>query len=181
MGKTRLDALIVARGLAQSRDRARALVLAGEVEVDGRPVTKAGASVDANAAVTLRVPDHPWVGRGGLKLAHALDSFGVNPSGVTALDVGASTGGFTHVLLEGGAARVVALDVGHGQLEWKLRQDRRVVITRITSEGLQLLAELDHPMENVVALSLGHIGADRLRELIGLLERIREGRPAAKR
>jgi 23S rRNA (cytidine1920-2'-O)/16S rRNA (cytidine1409-2'-O)-methyltransferase len=128
MGKTRLDALIVARGLAQSRDRARALVLAGEVEVDGRPVTKAGASVDANAAVTLRVPDHPWVGRGGLKLAHALDSFGVNPSGVTALDVGASTGGFTHVLLEGGAARVVALDVGHGQLEWKLRQDPRVVV-----------------------------------------------------
>jgi 23S rRNA (cytidine1920-2'-O)/16S rRNA (cytidine1409-2'-O)-methyltransferase len=128
MGKTRLDALIVARGLAQSRDRARALVLAGEVEVNGRPVTKAGASVDADAAVVLRVPDHPWVGRGGLKLAHALDEFAVDPSGMTALDVGASTGGFTHVLLERGAARVVALDVGHGQLDWKLRQDPRVVV-----------------------------------------------------
>jgi 23S rRNA (cytidine1920-2'-O)/16S rRNA (cytidine1409-2'-O)-methyltransferase len=128
MGKTRLDALIVARGLAQSRDRARALVLAGEVEVNGRPVTKAGVSVDADAAVVLRVPDHPWVGRGGLKLAHALDEFGVEPAGMIALDVGASTGGFTHVLLERGALRVVALDVGHGQLDWKLRQDPRVVV-----------------------------------------------------
>jgi 23S rRNA (cytidine1920-2'-O)/16S rRNA (cytidine1409-2'-O)-methyltransferase len=134
MAKSRLDALMVARGLAQTRDRARALVLAGEVEVNGRPVTKAGASVDADAAVTLRVPDHPWVGRGGLKLDHALDAFGINPSGMRALDVGASTGGFTHVLLERGAARVVALDVGHGQLDWKLRQDPRVVVI----EGLNV-------------------------------------------
>ena len=119
---------MVSRGLVQSRDRARALVLAGEVEVNGRPVTKAGISVDADAAVTLRVPDHPWVGRGGLKLAHALDAFAINPTGMRALDVGASTGGFTHVLLERGAARVVALDVGHGQLAWKLRQDSRVVV-----------------------------------------------------
>ena len=128
MPKSRLDVLLVARGLAQSRERARALVLAGEVEVNGRPVTKAGTSVDEAAAITLRVPDHPWVGRGGLKLAHALDAFGLDPSGMRALDIGASTGGFTHVLLDRGAARVVALDVGHGQLDWKLRQDPRVVV-----------------------------------------------------
>jgi 23S rRNA (cytidine1920-2'-O)/16S rRNA (cytidine1409-2'-O)-methyltransferase len=128
VAKSRLDALLVARGLAQSRERARALILAGEVDVDGRQVTKAGASVDDGAAIVLRVPDHPWVGRGGVKLAHALDAFGIDPAGLLALDVGASTGGFTHVLLERGAARVVALDVGHGQLDWKLRQDPRVVV-----------------------------------------------------
>ena len=132
MPKSRLDALLVSRGLAQSRERARALVLAGEVEVNGRPITKAGTSVDESAAITLRVPDHPWVGRGGLKLAHALDAFRIDPSGMRALDIGASTGGFTHVLLDRGAARVVALDVGHGQLDWKLRQDPRVVVV----EGL---------------------------------------------
>jgi 23S rRNA (cytidine1920-2'-O)/16S rRNA (cytidine1409-2'-O)-methyltransferase len=126
--KTRLDALLVARGLAQSRERARALVLAGEVEVNGRPATKSGVSVDESASVTLRAPDHPWVGRGGLKLAHALEAFTLNVAGRHALDIGASTGGFTHVLLERGAARVVAVDVGHGQLDWKLRQDPRVVV-----------------------------------------------------
>ena len=126
--KTRLDALLVARGLAQSRERARALVLAGEVEVDGRPATKSGVSVDESASVTLRAPDHPWVGRGGLKLAHALEVFDIHVAGKHALDIGASTGGFTHVLLERGAARVVALDVGQGQLDWKLRQDPRVVV-----------------------------------------------------
>jgi 23S rRNA (cytidine1920-2'-O)/16S rRNA (cytidine1409-2'-O)-methyltransferase len=126
--KTRLDALLVARGLAQSRERARALVLAGEVEVNGRPATKSGVSVDESASVTLRAPDHPWVGRGGLKLAHALEVFDIPVAGKHALDIGASTGGFTHVLLERGAARVVALDVGQGQLDWKLRQDPRVVV-----------------------------------------------------
>ncbi|HYN07256.1 MAG TPA: TlyA family RNA methyltransferase [Vicinamibacterales bacterium] len=126
--KTRLDALLVTRGLAQSRERARALVLAGEVEVNGRPATKAGVSVDEGASITLRAPDHPWVGRGGLKLAHALEAFRIDVAGRHALDVGASTGGFTHVLLERGAARVVALDVGQGQLDWKLRQDPRVVV-----------------------------------------------------
>jgi 23S rRNA (cytidine1920-2'-O)/16S rRNA (cytidine1409-2'-O)-methyltransferase len=124
--KVRLDALLVSRGRAQSRARARALVLAGDVEVDGRPATKAGVSVDDGAAVALRTPDHPWVGRGGLKLAHALEIFHVDVAGQQALDVGASTGGFTDVLLARGAARVVALDVGRGQLDWKLRQDPRV-------------------------------------------------------
>ena len=131
--KTRLDALLVARGLAATRERARALILAGQVRVDtpaskaGTPL-KAGTMVPDDAAVVLAVPDHPYVGRGGLKLAHALDVFAIDPRGRVALDVGASTGGFTDVLLQRGAARVVALDVGHGQLAWSLRTDPRVVV-----------------------------------------------------
>jgi 23S rRNA (cytidine1920-2'-O)/16S rRNA (cytidine1409-2'-O)-methyltransferase len=127
MSKIRLDQLVVARGLAPSRERARALILAGDVLVNGAAVTKAGTAVADDAAVVLRQPDHPWVSRGGLKLAHALDVFQVPVTGAVALDIGASTGGFTHVLLERGAARVVALDVGTGQLDWRLRTDPRVV------------------------------------------------------
>ena len=124
----RLDVLLVERGLAGSRERARALVLAGDVIVDGRPAAKAGVAVPIDAEVRLRVPDHPYVSRGGLKLAHALDTFGIDVAGRLALDIGASTGGFTDVLLRGGARRVVALDVGHGQLDWRLRTDPRVVV-----------------------------------------------------
>lgn len=127
MPKSRLDQLLVSRGLAQSRERARALVIAGDVSVNGRSVTKAGTLVDESAALVLRQPDHPWVGRGGLKLDRALDVFAIDVSGLTVLDVGASTGGFTDVLLQRGARRVVALDVGHNQLDWKLRSDPRVV------------------------------------------------------
>src|SRR5262249_12668909 len=128
MPKVRLDQLLVARGLVASRERARALILAGDVVVAGAPETKAGTLVDDAADVALRTPDHPWVGRGGVKLAHALDVFHVDPTGVTALDIGASTGGFTHVLLQRGAQRVVALDVGRGQLDWQIRRDPRVVV-----------------------------------------------------
>jgi len=126
MSRVRLDLLLVARGLAPTRERARALILAGDVDVNGARITKAGTSVDEQAHLTLRRPDHPWVGRGGLKLAHALDVFRVDVTGATALDIGASTGGFTDVLLARGAARVVALDVGTNQLDWKLRSDARV-------------------------------------------------------
>ncbi len=125
---SRLDAIVVARGLAASRERARALILAGQVRVDGQIVSKAGHAIAADADVSLDEPDHPYVSRGGVKLAHALDVFGVDPAGRTALDVGASTGGFTDVLLRRGAGRVVALDVGHGQLDWRLRTDARVVV-----------------------------------------------------
>lgn len=124
----RLDALVVARGLAMSRERARALILAGQVRVNGVVISKAGAPVEPDAELSLIEPDHPYVGRGGVKLAHALDTFGVDVAGRLALDVGASTGGFTDVLLRRGAARVVALDVGHGQLDWGLRNDPRVVV-----------------------------------------------------
>jgi 23S rRNA (cytidine1920-2'-O)/16S rRNA (cytidine1409-2'-O)-methyltransferase len=126
--RARLDQLLVERGLAPSRERARALILAGQVTVDGRPAAKAGTLIDVTAAVALLRPDHPYVGRGGVKLAHALDTFAIRVAGREALDIGASTGGFTDVLLQRGAARVVALDVGHGQLDWRLRTDPRVVV-----------------------------------------------------
>ena len=126
--RVRLDTLVVERGLAETRTRARALVLAGHVRVNGNIFSKAGMSVSADADVTLVTPDHPYVGRGGVKLAHALDVFGIAVGGRTALDIGASTGGFTDALLQRGVTRVVALDVGHGQLAWKLRQDPRVAV-----------------------------------------------------
>jgi len=133
----RLDTLLVERGLTPSRERARALILAGSVRVNGAPAAKAGTSVPHDAEVTVAVPDHPYVGRGGLKLAHALDTFGIATAGRGALDIGASTGGFTDVLLQRGATRVVALDVGHGQLDWKLRSDARVVVLeRINARSL---------------------------------------------
>lgn len=124
--RTRLDALVVARGLAATRARARALILAGQVRVDDIVHTKAGTAVAIDAHVALAVPDHPYVGRGGVKLARALDRFGIDVRGRTALDIGASTGGFTDAMLQRGAARAVALDVGRGQLDWKLRADARV-------------------------------------------------------
>jgi 23S rRNA (cytidine1920-2'-O)/16S rRNA (cytidine1409-2'-O)-methyltransferase len=126
--KVRLDVVLVDRGLAPSRERARALILAGQVTIDGQVVSKAGAPVKADARVELAVPDHPYVGRGGLKLAGALDTFAIDPRDRRALDVGASTGGFTDVLLRRGAVSVVAVDVGRGQLDWKLRTDPRVLV-----------------------------------------------------
>ncbi len=120
--------ILVDRGLAPSRERARALILAGQVTVDGQVIDKAGAAIAPGARVALVTPDHPYVGRGGVKLAHALDVFHIDPTGRRALDVGASTGGFTDVLLQRGAASVIALDVGRGQLDWRLRTDARVIV-----------------------------------------------------
>jgi 23S rRNA (cytidine1920-2'-O)/16S rRNA (cytidine1409-2'-O)-methyltransferase len=128
MAKIRLDQLLVEKGLAPSRERARALILAAQVLVDGRVMTKAGAQVASDAQATLLAPDHPYVSRGGLKLAHALDAFRIDVRGCRALDIGASTGGFTDALLQRGAARVVALDVGRGQIDWRLRSDPRVIV-----------------------------------------------------
>jgi len=128
ISRSRLDVRLVDEGLAVSRERARALILAGRVKVGGAVVSKAGASVPADAPVEVVKPDFPWVGRGGVKLAHALDTFRIDVAGREALDIGASTGGFTDVMLQRGARRVVALDVGHGQLDWRLREDPRVVV-----------------------------------------------------
>jgi len=124
--RMRLDALLVHKGLVESREKARALILAGQVDVGGHGAHKAGTLVHVEADVHVIGPEHPWVSRGGLKMAHALDVFAVDVAGVLALDIGASTGGFTDVLLQRGARHVIALDVGHGQLHWKLRQDARV-------------------------------------------------------
>ena len=125
--KRRIDLLLVERGLAPTREKAQALLMAGRVLVDGRPVTKAGAVVPGEAGIQV-AGRLPFVSRGGVKLAHALDTFNLSPSGAVALDVGASTGGFTDCLLQRGARRVYALDVGHGQLDFTLRTDPRVVV-----------------------------------------------------
>jgi 23S rRNA (cytidine1920-2'-O)/16S rRNA (cytidine1409-2'-O)-methyltransferase len=124
--KVRLDQLLVRRGLVESRERAQALILAGQVDLDGRAAAKAGTMVSEHAEVRVIGPDHPWASRGGVKLAHALDTFGLDVSGREALDIGASTGGFTDVLLARGVRRVLAIDVGRGQLHWRLRTDPRV-------------------------------------------------------
>jgi len=128
VARTRLDRLLFARGLAPTREKAQALILSGAVSVDGRRVDKAGTPVDETAEITVAGPAHPYVSRGGVKLAAALDAFGLDPAGAVCLDVGASTGGFTDCLLQRGAAKVYAVDVGHGQLDAKLRADPRVVV-----------------------------------------------------
>ena len=133
MTRLRADQLLLARGLAESRARAQALILAGKVLSGTRRVEKSGQLLADDAPLALRGEDHPWVSRGGVKLAHALDHFGLSPSGRIGLDIGASTGGFTEVLLARGATRVHAVDVGHGQLAWKLRQDARVVVHERTN------------------------------------------------
>ena len=170
--RIRLDTLLHERGLVSSRTRGRTSVLAGLVRVDGRPATKAGALVPTDAEVTLDAPDHPYVGRGGVKLAHALEVFGVDPGGAAALDVGASTGGFTDVLLRRGARTVVALDVGRGQLDWRLRRDprirvlERVHIGAVTPEGLPAgLRRFDVITVDVSFISIGRF-IDRLPALL---------------
>lgn len=133
MSKKRADILLVERGLAESRTRAQAIILAGKVFSDTKRIDKAGQTLPEDAPLMVKGRDHPWVSRGGLKLAHALEVFEVDPSGKIALDIGASTGGFTDVLLTHGAERVYAVDVGRGQFAWKLREDPRVVLLERTN------------------------------------------------
>ena len=143
--RVRADLALVDQGLAPSREKARALILAGEVLAGDRPIDKAGDLVDAGAELRLRSAPMPYVSRGGVKLAHALDTFGVDPRGLVALDVGASTGGFTDCLLQRGAVRVHCVDVGHGQLDWKLATDARVKLrdrTNIRTMATDALGEL---------------------------------------
>jgi 23S rRNA (cytidine1920-2'-O)/16S rRNA (cytidine1409-2'-O)-methyltransferase len=131
--KVRADQLLVARGLVPTRARAQALVLAGKVYVGEARIDKAGALLPDDAAIMLRAEDHPYVSRGGVKLAGALDTFGVDPRGKRCIDLGASTGGFTDCLLQRGAASVAAVDVGYGQLAHKLRTDPRVLVLERTN------------------------------------------------
>jgi 23S rRNA (cytidine1920-2'-O)/16S rRNA (cytidine1409-2'-O)-methyltransferase len=157
----RLDLAMVARGLAPTRERARALIIAGLVTVDGRIMSKAGTPVEDGAQIELAASDHPYVGRGGVKLAHALDTFGIAVAGRRALDIGASTGGFTDVLLQRGAASVVALDVGHGQLDWRLRNDPRVIVREGVNARALSPGDVPHPVDlvtiDVAFISLRHI------------------------
>ena len=143
--KDRIDKLLVERGLVQSRERAKAIIMEGRVTVEGNVIDKAGTSVDSAAEIQLRGEDLPYVSRGGRKLEGALDDFALDPGGRVVLDVGASTGGFTDVLLSRGAARIYAIDVGHGQLHARLRSDPRVVLR----EGVnaRLLSRSDVPEE----------------------------------
>ncbi|GGB57444.1 TlyA family RNA methyltransferase [Blastomonas aquatica] len=148
--KMRVDQLLVERGLVESRARAQALILAGLVFAGERKVAKAGETIPADAPLDVRGRDHPWVSRGGIKLAHALDHFGIDVTGLTAIDVGSSTGGFTDVLLTRGAAHVFAVDSGTNQLAWKLRQDERVTVHEQTSARIITEAHITQPIDIVV-------------------------------
>jgi 23S rRNA (cytidine1920-2'-O)/16S rRNA (cytidine1409-2'-O)-methyltransferase len=148
--KQRADLALVARGLAESRAKAQALIMAGLVYSGTARVNKAGELVPDDRDLIVKGQDHPWVSRGGVKLAHGLDVFGFTPTGLVALDLGASTGGFTDVLLTRGATKVYAVDVGHGQLAWKLRSDPRVVVLEKTNARHLTPALIPEPIEALV-------------------------------
>jgi 23S rRNA (cytidine1920-2'-O)/16S rRNA (cytidine1409-2'-O)-methyltransferase len=148
--KTRIDQRLVELGLADSRARAQALILSGNVFVGDRRIEKAGQVVASDAVPVVKGRDHPWVSRGGVKLAHGLDQFGWDVSGAVAIDVGSSTGGFTDVLLTRGASRVYAVDSGTNQLAWKLRQNSRVIVLEQTSARILTAAHIPEPVELIV-------------------------------
>jgi 23S rRNA (cytidine1920-2'-O)/16S rRNA (cytidine1409-2'-O)-methyltransferase len=148
--KRRLDQLLVERGLVESRTRAQALVMAGLVFSGETKLAKPGQQFPGDAPLEVRGRDHPWVSRGGIKLAHALAHFQLDPAGAVAMDIGSSTGGFTDVLLENGAAHVFAVDSGTNQLAWKLRQDSRVTVLEQTSARILTPAMIDRPCGWVV-------------------------------
>jgi 23S rRNA (cytidine1920-2'-O)/16S rRNA (cytidine1409-2'-O)-methyltransferase len=157
--KKRLDVLLVERGLVETRAKAQALILAGVVFSGERKLDKAGTSFSEDTPLEVKSKDHPWVSRGGIKLAHALAHFAIDVTGVVALDVGASTGGFTDVLLQKGAATVYAVDVGHGQLAWKLRQDPRVIVLeRVNARSLT--AEQVPEAPDIVVCDASFIGLE---------------------
>ena len=157
--KRRADQLLVERGLAESRTKAQALILAGLVSCGERRVDKPGEQLAADAVLALEGRDHPWVSRGGVKLAHALDHFRIAVEGSVALDIGASTGGFTDVLLSRGARRVHAVDVGYGQLAWKLRQDPRVVVHERLNARYLIRADIPEPID-IITCDASFIGLD---------------------
>ncbi|MHB8907993.1 MAG: TlyA family RNA methyltransferase [Syntrophales bacterium] len=156
--KIRLDDLLVERGLAVSREQAQALILAGTILVGDRPADKAGTPIPADAEIRIRGEAGPYVSRGGLKLRGALDAFGISVAGMSAIDIGASTGGFTDCLIQAGAAKVTAVDVGYGQLAWKLRADPRVVSIERTNirhyDGAGIIDEIDLAVIDVSFISL---------------------------
>lgn len=148
MVKTRIDQLLVDRGLAESKTKAQAYIMAGLVSANGRKLEKPGQQVASDLNIELKGKDHPWVSRGGLKLDHALSHFNLDVSGMITIDVGSSTGGFTDVLLTNGATRVYAVDSGTNQLAWKLRQDDRVIVHEQTSARILT----DQHIEDVIDL-----------------------------
>jgi 23S rRNA (cytidine1920-2'-O)/16S rRNA (cytidine1409-2'-O)-methyltransferase len=163
MAKVRADQLLVSRGLAESRTRAQALIMAGAVFSGDRKLAKAGEMLAEDAAVDVRGKDHPWVSRGGIKLDHGLTHFGFDATGAVALDVGSSTGGFTDVLLSRGAAKIYAVDVGTNQLAWKLRQDSRVVVHEQTNARNLDVSIVPEPVD-VVVCDASFIGLAKVLE-----------------
>jgi 23S rRNA (cytidine1920-2'-O)/16S rRNA (cytidine1409-2'-O)-methyltransferase len=161
--KIRLDQLLVTRGLAESRTRAQALVMAGHVRIGEKKADKAGQQVPEDADISVTGKDHPWVSRGGIKLAHALEEFGIDVAGMIAIDVGSSTGGFTDVLLTNGAARVYAVDSGTNQLAWRLRQDNRVIVHEQTSARI-LTAEHIPEAADIIVCDASFIGLAKVLE-----------------
>ena len=149
MARRRADIVLAERGLFESRAKAQAAIAAGLVHAGGAPVRRASDLIDDAADIVAASP-HPYVSRGGVKLAHGLAHFGLSPAGRVCLDVGASTGGFTHVLLHGGAARVYAVDVGHGQFDWSLRNDPRVVVLERTNARYLSAGEVPEPVGALV-------------------------------
>ncbi len=163
MAKARADQLLVDRGLVESRARGQALILGGHVYSGEVKIIKAGQSIALDAPIEVRGRDHPWVSRGGIKLAHGLAHFGWDVSGAVAIDVGSSTGGFTDVLLSGGAARVYAVDSGTNQLAWKLRQDPRVIVHEQTSA--RILTEAHIPERaDIIVCDASFIGLAKVLE-----------------
>lgn len=148
--KTRIDQLLVERGLAESRAKAQAYIMAGLVMVAEQKIDKPGQKVASDVVIDLKGKDHPWVSRGGIKLDHALDHFEINVTGLTAMDVGSSTGGFTDVLLSRGVTKVYAVDSGTNQLAWKLRQDDRVIVHEQTSARILTDAHIPEPIDLIV-------------------------------
>lgn len=159
--KIRLDQLLVDRGLADSRTKAQALVMAGLVYGTDRRFDKPGVQIPADTEISVKGKDHPWVSRGGLKLAKGLDFFRIDPTGMTCLDLGASTGGFTDVLLTNGAAKVFAIDVGQGQLDWKLRTDDRVVVLEKTNARHLTADQVPDPIDLIVC-DVSFIGLEKV-------------------
>jgi 23S rRNA (cytidine1920-2'-O)/16S rRNA (cytidine1409-2'-O)-methyltransferase len=148
--KIRLDQLLVERGLVKSRTRAQALIMAGHVMIGDKKAEKSGQQVAEDAEVSVKGTDHPWVSRGGIKLAHAIGEFGIDVTGIVAIDVGSSTGGFTDVLLTNGATKVYAVDSGTNQLAWKVRQDDRVVVHEQTSARILTEAHIPESVDLIV-------------------------------
>ncbi|NLE08797.1 MAG: TlyA family RNA methyltransferase [Dehalococcoidales bacterium] len=158
MGKKRIDTLLVDRGLVESRAKAQAIIMAGSVRVNDKPVQKAGTPVDDNADITVAGAP-AFVGRGGLKLDHALDSFGIDVTGSIAIDVGASTGGFTDCLLQRGASKVYAIDVGYNQLDYRLRKDKRVVV--MEKVNARYPVDLDDTV-NIIVIDVSFISVEKI-------------------
>jgi len=163
MAKQRIDQLLVSRGLAESRARAQALIMAGLVFIGTRKVDKSGQQVAEDADISVKGRDHPWVSRGGIKLAHAIEHFGLDPAGAVAMDIGSSTGGFTDVLLQKGAEHVFAVDSGTNQLAWSLRQDPRVTVLEQTSARILTADQIDRPC-NWVVCDASFIGLAKVLE-----------------